>query len=131
MSLQPLSLLVLAVSLTAACVTGPVSPSGPPPADPPPGETLPVQVYVREYGSNDRPLFGAIVTVNEQVAGRTDAEGLAMISVARGLLVTIRVDYAGYRGFAAEGTVWGPSESWHFWLERIGSEEHHAAAEAR
>jgi hypothetical protein len=72
---------------------------------------------VQEFGSNEKPLSDAIVWVNEHVGGRTDAEGFAMVEVTRGVVVTIRVDHADYRGFSAEGTVWGPSESWRFWLE--------------
>lgn len=125
MTCHPLPMVVLAVSMAAACVTGPVSPSQPPPAaDPPqPSLTLEVDVYVREYGSDDRPLAGATVRVNEQVAGQTDADGLALVTVTRGTLVTIRVDFAGYHGFSAEGTIWGPAESWHFWLEPLEGAE--------
>jgi hypothetical protein len=119
-----LSMVVLAVSMAAACATGPVSPSQPPPAADPPqaSQTLEVDVYVREFGADDKPLAGAIVSVNEVVAGQTDAAGFARVTVTRGTLVTIRVEFAGYRGFSAEGTIWGPAESWHFWLELLDGE---------
>lgn len=126
MTRRPLLLVVLAAALATACVASPTSPSapsGPQDAPPPPvEESLPVRVYVLEYGTDDSPLPGAIVSVNNQVAGQTDDDGFTMVTVARGLPVTIRVDHAGYLGFSVEGTVWGYSESWSFWLGPIESD---------
>jgi hypothetical protein len=81
------------------------------------GETVPVRVYVLQFGSNELPLSGVSVRVDQRMAGETDAAGFAMVHVARGVPVTIGVDRAGYQGFSAEGVIWGASESWRFWLE--------------
>jgi hypothetical protein len=104
---------VVGVLLVAsACVMAPTPP--PPPA----ADTVPVRVEVFRYGENENPLQGASVSVDQEVVGVTGADGLATVQVERGVPVTIAVFLAGYRGFSAEGTVWGSSESWRFWLEQ-------------
>jgi hypothetical protein len=109
----------------SACVATPASPTDvqspvqeaiPAPSE----ETVPVRVYVLQFGSNELPLSGVTVRVDQRVAGETDAAGFAMVHVARGVPVTIGVDRAGYQGFSAQGVIWGASESWRFWLEPSG-----------
>jgi hypothetical protein len=104
--------------MASACVAAP--PAAPTIATPA-IETVPVNVYALEYGSDAEPLAGVTVLVDRRVAGRTDASGHAVVQVSRGVPVTIGVDLSGYRAFSAEGTVWSASESWRFWLEELPS----------
>ncbi len=78
-------------------------------------------VLVLEYSDQTSPIGNATITTHSVDARdestSTSVDGIAIVQVPTGLEVRIDAAAAGYRPFAAAGTVTAPGERWTFFLE--------------